>query len=353
MSLNSDPAPAAVDDRLDDFLARPEAVTLPATMQAATRRRYGGPDVVEVESVERPDPGAGEVLIKVTAAGLDRATLHLLTGLPYLARLAFGARRPRQPVLGQQVAGEVVALGEGVSAYAVGDRVFGTARGSFAQFAVADVATLSPTPEAVSDVDAATVGVSGLTALGAVITQGRAQDGERVLVLGGSGAVGSFAVQLAAHRGADVVAACSDAKREFVEALGARRAVDYRRVPLAEMGGPFDLIVDIGGNRSVGRLRSALTPRGRLVIVGGEGGGPLLGGVQRNLGASIANWFTSRELGWFFSRTTSEGCAELGALIAQGAVRPAIDREVGLEGAAEALAAMERGDLRGQVVLRP
>lgn len=331
--------------------SRPEA-GLPATMQAATRRTYGAPDVVAVESVERPDPAADEVLIRVAAAGVDRATVHLLTGLPLLARLAFGMRRPRQPLLGQQVAGEVVAVGESVRGYAVGDRVFGTARGSLAEFAVAAPTTLAPTPESVSDVEAATIGVSGLTAQDAV-GRGRVQPGERVLVLGGSGAVGSFAVQLAAHRGAEVTAACSGGKRDFVEALGARRALDYRSVPLSGMGGPFDVIIDIAGNRPLSRLRSALTPTGRLVIVGGEGGGRLLGGIHRNLAASVANRVTRRELGWFFSRVTTRSCADLAALIADGAVRPAIDRRVGLLEVPDALAAMMRGELRGQAVVLP
>ena len=255
----------------------------PARMQAATRRIYGGPEVVSVASVETPAPGPGEVLVRVGAAGLDRATLHLLSGLPYLARLAFGVRRPRQPVLGQQVAGEVAAVGPGVSAYAVGQRVFGTATGSLAEFAVAKVATLAATPDRVSDIDAATIGVSGLTAMTAVLGHGRVIAGDRVLVLGGSGAVGSFAVQLAAHRGADITAACSAAKREFVQSLGAQRTVDYRATPLSAMGGPFDVIIDIAGNRPISTLRSALTPEGRLVIVGGENGGPFLGGIQRNL----------------------------------------------------------------------
>ena len=325
----------------------------PARMRAVTRRSYGGPEVVSVASVETPAPGPGEVLVRVGAAGLDRATLHLLNGLPYLARLAFGVRRPRQPVLGQQVAGEVVAVGPGVSTFAVGQRVFGTAGGSLAEFAVAKVATLAATPDRVSDVDAATIGVSGVTAMAAVLVHGRVGSGDRVLVLGGSGAVGSFAVQLAAHEGGEVTAACSAAKREFVQALGAQRTVDYRATPLSAMGGPFDVIIDIAGNRSISTLRSALTPQGRLVIVGGEDGGPFLGGIQRNLIATLADRLTRRELGWFFSRTTSEGCAQLASLIAEGAIKPAIDRQVGLDGAAAALAAMEHSELRGQAVVCP
>ena len=324
-----------------------------ATMRAARHLTYGGPEVVEVADVPVPTPDPGEVLVRVAAAGLDRATLHLLTGLPRLARLALGVRRPKRTVLGQQVAGEVVAVGAEVSRYAVGQRVCGTARGSFAELAVAPESTLAPIPDVVSDVDAATLGVSGMTALGAVDSHGRVEAGQRVLVLGGSGAVGSFAVQLAAARGAEVTAACSGAKRGFVEGLGARVVHDYRSVELEQMGGPFDLIIDIGGNRRVSRLSSALTPRGRLVIVGGEGGGPLLGGIERNLVAVLANLATRRDLGWFFSTTTAQGCATLAGLVADGTLAPAVDRVVGLDEAAGALVAMERGELCGQAVVRP
>lgn len=326
---------------------------LPATMKAAIRRGYGGPQAVAVETVARPTPGPGELLIRVHAAGLDRATLHLLEGLPYLARLALGVRRPRQPVLGQQVAGEVVAVGEGQSPYAAGDRVFGTARGSFAQFAVAATTTLAAAPDGVDDVDLATVGVSGLTAWDAVVAHGQVQSGQRVLVLGASGAVGSYAVQLAHRHGAEVTAVCSRAKHDFVLGLGARRAVDYRQTPIGQMGGPFEVIVDIAGNRPVSQLRQALTPAGALVIVGGEDGGPILGGIQRNLVASAANRFTRQRLGWLFSRTTTAGCVQLGTMIADGTVVAAVDRRVGLEGAAGALAAMQRGELLGQAVICP
>ncbi len=329
------------------------APRVPATMLAAIHRVYGGPEVVELESLTRPAPGPGEVLLRVTAAGLDRATLHLLTGLPLLARLALGLRRPKRIVLGQQVAGQVSALGAGVTAYAVGDRVFGTAKGSFAEYAVAPVTTLAAAPAGVRDEDLATLGVSGLTAWEAVVDRGQVRAGQRVLILGASGAVGSFAVQLAAHRGAVVTAACSAGKRDFVVGLGARRAVDYATVGLADMGGPFDVIVDIGGNRSIAALRSALTRAGRLVIVGGEGGGAMLGGIERNLGASLVNPFVSQRLGWFTSRTTSPGCARLADLIAQGALVPAVDRTVALDAAVDVVRAMQRGELRGQAVLRP
>ena len=292
---SDDPTPTVAADQ-----------ALPLTMRAALRHRYGGPDQVVIETVPRPEPGAGEVLVRVRAAGLDRATLHLLTGLPYLARLALGVRRPSRAILGQQVAGEVVAVGAGDVPFAVGARVFGTAAsGSFAEYAVASPKRLAPTPAGVSDVDAATIGVSGVTGREAVLRGGQLQAGQRVLVLGASGAVGSFAVQVAS------------------------------------------------GNRRVSQLRAALTPTGRLVIVGGEEGGPALGGIQRNFFASMADWFTSRQLGWLFAEGTTAGCAKVADLIAQGTVRPAIDRQVGLDGVVAAIEAMQRGELRGQAVVVP
>lgn len=327
--------------------------TARVTMRAVNRRVYGNPDVIRVEEVERPGPGSGEVLVRVLAAGVDRASVHLLTGLPTMARLAFGLSRPTFPTLGQQVAGVVEAVGEGVEGLEVGDRVFGTANGSFAEAAIATPRTLAKTPEGVDDVHAATVGVSGVTAFQAVASHGQVAAGERVLMLGASGAVGSYAVQLAAHLGAEVTGVCSGPKRGFVQALGAQHTVDYVGTPLAEMGGPFDVIIDIAGNHSLRSLSSALTPTGRLVIVGGESGGRLLGGLQRNLMAMVADRFTRRTLGWFFSTTTSSLCAEVAALIDAGALTPPIDRQVGLDGAASCLAAMQDGQLRGHAVITP
>lgn len=324
-----------------------------ATMRAVLRRRYGGPEQVTVEAIATPEPGPDQVLLRVGAAGLDRATLHLLEGRPYVARLAFGLRRPRQPVLGQQVAGEIVAVGAGGGEFTVGERVFGVATGSMAEYAIASPAALTPTPAAVSDVEAATLGVSGMTALDAVERIGQVRAGQRVLVIGASGAVGGFAVQLAAHRGAKVTGVCSESKRDFVESLGAEATIDYRSTDVAQWGDRFDVIIDLAGNRRLSALRSVLSERGSLVIVGGEDGGAVLGGLQRNLAASVANRFTSQNLGWLFSRTTREGCARLGELVAQGALRPVVDRRVGLDGVADALDAMRRGTLRGHAVACP
>ena len=337
-----------------DPLSPSPTTALPSTMFAACRRRYGGPEQVAVDAVPRPEPGPGEVLVRVTAAGLDRASLHLLTGTPHIARLALGPRRPRQHVLGQQVAGEVVALGPGINpgGCGIGARAFGVATGSFAAYAVAKPAELAPTPTGVGDAAAATLGVSGMTALEAVDSVD-VHAGQRVLVLGASGAVGGYAVQLAALRGAHVTAVCSGAKLDFVRELGAHAAADYRTTALADLRGPFDAVIDLAGNRPLNQLRRVLTPRGALVIVGGESAGALLGGLHRNLAADVANRFSRQRLGWLYSRTSTAGCAELARLLATGELRTPIDRTIGLAGVGAALAAMQAGELRGHVVVRP
>lgn len=326
---------------------------LPATMHAASRLAYGSAAEVVVGTVPRPEPGAGQVLVRVTAAGLDRATLHLLEGKPYVARAALGLRRPRRTILGQQVAGEVAALGAGVTGVSVGDRVFGTAAGSYAEYAVAKASTLARTPEGLSDEQASTLGVSGITAHEAVVGQGKVRPGQQVLVLGASGAVGTYAVQLATHLGAHVTGVCSAAKLDLVRGLGAERAFDYRASSLADMGSDFDVIIDIAGNRRLRELRSALTPDGALVIVGGEGGGPFLGGIQRNLLAALANPFTRQRLLWFVSTPTTERCAQLAELLTAGSIQPPVDRRVGLEGVRGGMEAMQRGELRGHVIVCP
>lgn len=326
---------------------------LPPLMAAVTRRAYGGPDQVAVESLPIPQPGPKEILIHVETAGLDRAVLHLLTGLPSLARLAFGIRRPHQPILGGEVVGTVVAVGAEVHGLALGQRVAGEAQGSFAEFVLARPQSVAAVPPSVSTIAAATVGVSGVTAWGAVREQGQVRAGERVLILGASGGVGSFAVQLAALAGAHVTAVCSAAKAAFVSELGADVVADYATTTLSDFDQPFDVVIDIAGNRPLRAVRSALTRDGRLVIVGGEGGGRVLGGLERNLGAVLLNPFTPQTLTSLVSHTTTEHLSKVLALLATRELRAPIDHTAPFEAAADALRAMESGHLRGKVVLLP
>ncbi|GAA1785543.1 NAD(P)-dependent alcohol dehydrogenase [Nostocoides veronense] len=332
-----------------DLTAQP----LPSTMRAATRSDYGSTERVVVDRVDRPEPGATEVLIHVAAAGLDRATVHLLEGKPYLARLAFGVRRPRQAVLGQQVAGRIVAVGSAVTGRAVGERVFGTASGAFAEYAVAKEATIAPTPVQLSDDIAATLGVSGVTAYAAVVGRARVQAGQRVLILGASGAVGTYAVQLASQLGADVTGVCSASKRDLVRSFGAKLAVDYAGLSLADLPDTYDAIIDIAGNRPLRKLRSALAADGILVIVGGEAGGSLLGGIERNLFASLVNRFTTQRLGWLFASPTTENLALLADALVSGNLQPPLDRCVDLAGLGPGIEDMQQGRLRGHVIVHP
>ncbi len=324
------------------------------TMHAALRHEYGDPSVVSTGIVPRPTPGRGQVLVKVAAAGLDRATLHLMTGTPYLARLVFGMRRPHQPVLGMQVAGVVVGLGEGVSQFAIGDRVFGMATsGSFAEYAVAKASVLAQTPDSITDEEASTFGVSAATAYEAVVTKGHVSAGQKVLIIGASGAVGAYAVQLASHLGAEVTAVASAPKLDFVRSLGATHAVDYRTTAITDLDDRFDVVIDVAGNRKLSELRSVLTPQGTLLLVGGEEGGPVLGGLQRNMVAALANMFTKQTLASVVSSPTTSSLTELADAMAKASIHPQFDRTVGLDGVLGAIESMVRGELQGHVVVTP
>ena len=255
--------------------AKPVSAADPTTMRAITQSRYGTvpEDVMRLGQVARPGIGDNDVLIRVQAAGVDRGTWHVMAGQPYLMRLlGFGFRGPRNRVPGLDVAGTVVAVGPAVTRFAAGDEVFGVARGSFAEYAAAPEGTLARKPAALSFEQAAAVAVSGLTALQGLRDAGRIKPGQKVLVIGASGGVGSYAVQLASSFGAEVTGVCSTAKADLVRSIGADHVIDYTRADFADGQRHYDLILDIGGNSRLSRLRRALTPRGTLVIVGGEGG---------------------------------------------------------------------------------
>ncbi|MEO1057676.1 MAG: NAD(P)-dependent alcohol dehydrogenase [Actinomycetota bacterium] len=330
---------------------QPAAPNIPATMRAAVRHRYGGPEVVSTETLPIPTPNAGEVLLKVRAAGLDRGVWHVMSGLPLIARASFGLTRPTQPVLGLDVAGTVVALGDGVSEFAIGDEVMGIADGSFADYATASVDKLVGRPDGVDPLDAAASTVSGITALQALTTVGHVDTGQRVLVLGASGGVGSFAVQIAAAHGAHVTGVASAAKLGAVRALGAEEVVDYRRDDLTAHAGRYDLVLDIGGRRSVRALRRLLTPTGTLVIVGGENGGRITGGIGRQLRAAALSPFVGQRLVFFISEESRTYIEPLAELLASGAVSPLIGRRVELDGVPAAIGNMTDGSTLGKTVV--
>ena len=259
------------------------------TMQAIIQDRYGeAEDVLRLEEIARPAIGEEEVLLRVHAAGVDRGVWHLMTGLPYPVRLAgYWIRAPKTPVRGREVAGQVEATGPAVTTLHVGDEVFGIADASFAQYASARPDKLAPKPANLTFTQAAAVPVSALTALQAVRDRGHVRPGNRVLIIGASGGVGTFAVQIAKAAGAEVTGVCRTAKMDTVRSLGADHVIDYTRDDIAAGGGRYDVILDTGGNRALKHLRAVLDPRGTLVIVGAETGGRWLAGSDRQLRALL------------------------------------------------------------------
>ncbi len=329
-----------------------EITTVPTTMNAVVQRGYGGSDVLQFERIPVPQPTAGQVLIRVHSAGLDRGVWHIMAGLPYLVRPMFGMRAPRQPIPGMDVAGTVVAVGDKNSEFELGDRVFGIADGSFAEYAVAKSSAIAPIPAGIGFDEAAAIPVSGLTALEAVRDHGRVQAGQRVLVLGASGGVGGYAVQLAAAAGAEVVGVASAAKADFVCSLGATRSIDYASTDVTSLPERYDVIIDVNGRVPLGRLARILTPTGALVIVGGEDGGRLTGGIQRQLGAKVRSLFTRRRLGFFISAQSFAGLPELAGLVERGAVRSTVDTTRPLSAVRDAIDDLVAGRIRGKAVIR-
>lgn len=326
------------------------APSVPRTMTAVMQRGYGGPEVLRLEEAAVPKPAPGQVLIRVAAAGLDRGVWHIMAGLPYLVRPMFGMRGPRQPIPGSDVAGTVVALGAETTGFTVGERVFGIAAGSFADYAVADAGTVARMPAGMSFDDAAAIPVSGLTALEAVSTHGKVQPGQRVLVTGASGGVGGYAVQLAVAAGAAVVGVASGAKADLVLSLGAGRSIDYATTDVTALPERYDVIVDVNGRLPVGRLMRILTPTGALVIVGGEGGGRLTGGLERQFGARLRSLFSRRRLGFFIASGSGSGLRELSRLVETGALRSTATTVRPLAAVRETIDDLTAGRIRGKAV---
>jgi NADPH:quinone reductase-like Zn-dependent oxidoreductase len=283
---------------------------------------------------------------------VDQGVWHVMAGLPYPIRLAgYGFRAPGTPVRGSTVAGIVEAVGDGVTGFGPGDPVFGIGQGSFAEYVVAPEGKVARRPVGLSARAAAAVAVSGLTALQAVRDHGRITPGQRVLVLGAGGGVGSFAVQIAKAYGAHVTAATSTAKTDLVRSLGADVVLDYTREDVTIGQDRYDVVLDVGGNRSLRRLRRALTPRGTLVIIGGETDGRWLGGTQRLVRAMLLNPFVGQTLRSFIASENAADLTVLADLITSGQVTAAVDRCFPLEEAAAAIQYMRAGAARGKVVL--
>ncbi len=327
------------------------SATQATTMHAVVQHRYGSAADLQLAEIPRPKISDDVVLLRVHAAGLDRGTWHLMTGRPYVGRLAFGVRRPSNPVPGLDVAGTVVALGSAVTRFSIGDDVFGFGRGSFAQYAVAAEDKLARKPLNLSFTQAAVVPVSASTALQALSDHGRVASGQRVLVIGASGGVGSYAIQVAKAIGAEVTGVASTTKLDLVRNLGADHVIDYTRDDFADGSKHYDLIVDIAGNSTLSRLRRALTPTGTVVIVGGEEGGNFSGGMNRQLRAIALSPFVRQRLTMFIAKQRHSDLERLTELIEADMVTPHIDRTYPLDQVPDAMRHLEAGKARGKIAI--
>jgi NADPH:quinone reductase-like Zn-dependent oxidoreductase len=321
-------------------------------MKAIVRDTYGSPEVLELRDIDKPKITDEEVLVRVHAAGVGRDVWHIMTGLPYPIRLAgYGLRAPKNPVIGSDMAGVVEAVGKNVTRFQPGDEVFGIGKGSYAEYVGAREDKLAPKPTNLTFEQAAVVAIMGSTALQALRDHGKVRPGQEVLLIGASGGVGTYAVQIAKAFGANVTGVCSTTKVEMVRSIGADHVIDYTREDFAEGDQRYDLILDIGGNSTLSRLRRALASRGTLVIVGGEGGGRWLGGTDRQLRAMMLSPFVGQKLGTFVNKENHEDMLVLKELIEAGKVTPIIDKTYSLAEVPEAIRYLEEGHARGKVVI--
>ena len=338
-------------------ITEPEGQTAASTspaerMRAVAQDRYGSADALHITDLDRPEISPDEVLIEVVAAGVDRGVWHLVTGKPYLVRLAgYGITKPKNPVPGLDVAGRVVAIGTEVSRFVVGDEVFGIARGAYAEYAAANEDKLAHKPAGLTFEAAAVAAISGITALQALTDVAQLRPDQTVLVIGASGGVGTYAVQIAKTLGATVTGVASAGKADLVRSLGADRVLDYATDDYLDGDTRYDVVIDIGGLNPVRRLRRALNADGTLVIVGGEGGGNVTGGIGRQLRAKLLSPLVSQQLTFFLSTEHHSHMERLAEHFEAGDVIPSVGRRYSLEEVPAAIADLEAGRARGKSVI--
>jgi len=323
-----------------------------ATMDAIAQRGYGSTAVLGVERIAVPTPNSKQVLVRVLAVSPDSGTVHIMKGDPLAVRPVLGLRAPRQPIIGLAFAGVIESVGAEVQGFAPGDRVAGTAPAAFAEFVVASPAKIAHVPGSVSMTDASTLGVSASTALQALRDGARVQPGQRVLIIGAGGGVGSFLTQLAVAEGARVTGIASAAKSEFVRSLGAERVIDYRRSTEPADWGSFDVIIEAADGRALHLLRRALTDRGTLVIVGADkSGGPVLRGSDRQLRALLVNPWVKHTLRAVMQSENGADMAVLLDMLASGRIRAAIDEVAPVDGAIDLIGRLARQEVAGKAVI--
>jgi NADPH:quinone reductase-like Zn-dependent oxidoreductase len=322
-------------------------------MKAITQETYGSADVLELRDIDDPVVGDKDVLVRVHAAGAGPDVWHLMTGQPYMARPAIGLRRPKVRVRGWDVAGTVQGVGAGVTEFRPGDEVMGVAEGgSFAEFATTQPDKLVRKPASLSFEQAAAVPISGVTALQALRDKAHVRPGQKVLIVGAAGGVGTFAVQIAKAFGAEVTGVCSTSKLDLVRSIGADDVIDYTREDFTDGSRRWDVIVDTAGRRPLSRLRRALTPKGTLVIVGGDGGGRWTGGFFRGmLRAPLLSLFVGQRLDWLNSKVSVEDLQALTELIQAGKVTPVIGQSYSLSETPDAIRHLATGHAGGKLVI--
>ena len=322
-------------------------------MKAITQAAFGSPDVRQLREVPKPDPSAGEVLVRVCAASPNPWDWHFMRGLPYISRLAgAGLRKPKNPILGSDVAGQVEAVGAGVTQFQPGNAVMGfVGAGAFAEYVSVREDFLGPKPANLTFEQAATIPLAGMTALQGLRDVGQLRPGQHVLIIGASGGVGTLAVQLAKHFGAIVTGVCSTNNLPLVRSLGADHVIDYTRNDVIRMGTTYDLIFQLAGTTSPGALRRILTPSGRLVLSSGDSPGRLIGPMKRMVGAVILSAFTRQTLRPLTTKRSRQDLEHLKGLIEGGHVTPVVERTYPLSASAEAVRHLETGHVRGKLTI--
>lgn len=322
-------------------------------MNAIVYHEYGTADVLRLEEIERPVLGNNQVLIEVRAAAANPLDWHYMRGTPYLMRMDSGLFRPKSTRLGVDVSGRVVAVGENVTRFKPGDEVFGTAGGAFAEYARASEDKVVLKPANLSFEQAAAVPVAALTALQGLRDKGRLQPGQKVLINGASGGVGTFAVQIAKSFGAEVTGICSTRNVEMVRALGADHVIDYTKEDFGQSSDRYDLILDNVGNRSLGDFRRVMNPEGIYVLIGGGGpdDGRWIGPFARVIKACLLSPFVSEELVMLLASINKDDLLLMKELMEEGKVTPVIDRTYALSEVPEAIRYLEKGHARGKVII--
>jgi NADPH:quinone reductase-like Zn-dependent oxidoreductase len=319
-------------------------------MKAIVHSRYGPPDALELKDIDQPTVTDDAVLVQVRAAAVGKGDWLTVKGLPYLARLRYGLSKPTHPVPGFDVAGRLEAVGRNVTGLRPGDEVFGWCEGSFAEYASVPEGQLVRKPANLTFEQAAAVPISAFAALQALRDTGGVQPGQKVVIIGASGGVGSFAVQLAKAFGAEVTGVCSTRSLEMVRSIGADQVIDYTQEDFTRTGQRYDLILEMAGNRSLADLRRALGPRGTLVLVGGSGGKWFMG-TGRTLRAVLTSPFVGQRLRWFFSRPRGADLVVLKELIEAGKLTPVIDRTYPLSEGREAISHVGERSTQGKTVI--